>query len=187
MGIALFIILVGVPIIEIALFIEVGGAIGVWPTIAICIASALIGSFLVRVQGLQIVRQAQMKMERGEPPAAEMFHGVCLLLAGFLLITPGFFTDVLGILLLLPPVRVAIGALLWRHFEGRIRMHQAGGPSGAGPAGSGPGSVIDGEFEEVRGTHGASDAQPASGDRPRLAPDGGTPNPSSPWRNGGSS
>lgn len=194
MGLVLLVILIGVPILEIALFIQVGGIIGVWPTIAICIATAVAGSFLVRLQGLQIVRQAQAKMARNEPPAAEMFHGMCLLLAGFLLMTPGFFTDVLGILLLLPPVRIAIGALLWRQFEGRIRMHQAGGgptgggptgggPSGRGPKGRGPkgGVVIDGDFEEVDGRNTAG-GRKASADRPELPPADGKPNPSSPWR-----
>lgn len=181
MGFALFLILVGVPLVEIALFIEIGGAIGLWPTIAICIASAVAGSLLVRLQGLQIVRQAQAKMERNEPPAAEMFHGVCLLLAGFLLLTPGFFTDVLGLLLLIPPVRIAIGALLWRHFEGRIRMHRAGG---------GPGVVIDGDFEEVRrGQNGPGEGgrSPNTGaaKRPRLPREDGKSNPSSPWSDGG--
>lgn len=184
MGLVLLVILIGVPILEIALFIQVGGIIGVWPTIAICIATAVAGTFLVRLQGLQIVRQAQAKMARNEPPAAEMFHGMCLLLAGFLLMTPGFFTDFLGIMLLLPPVRIAIGALLWRQFEGRIRMHQAGGgPAGSGPRGRGSkgGVVIDGDFEEVDGGR-AGTGKGASPDRPGLPPTDGKPNPSSPWR-----
>jgi UPF0716 protein FxsA len=185
MGWVLFLILVGVPIVEIALFIEVGGAIGLWPTVAVCIATAAAGTLLVRLQGLQIVRRAQARMERNEPPAAEMFHGICLLLAGFLLLTPGFFTDAMGLLLLIPPVRVAIGALLWRHFEGRIHVQR----TGAGAAGRGPGNVIEGEFEEVDGGRsGGASRQPrrndAAGDQPRLPPEGGKPNPSSPWSGG---
>ncbi len=177
MGLVLLLIFVGIPIIEIALFIQVGGVIGVWPTIAICFATALAGSFLVRLQGLQIVRQAQEKMERNEPPAAEMFHGMCLLLAGFLLLTPGFFTDFIGILLLIPPIRVAMGALLWRHFETRVRMHRAG------PGGASGGTVIDGEFEEVDPDGGAGKG-PGRDRTPRLPPEGGRPNPDSPWRGG---
>ncbi|GAA0577087.1 FxsA family protein [Caenispirillum bisanense] len=96
---------IAVPIIEIAVFIQVGGLIGLWPTIAIVVATAFAGTFLLRQQGLATLGRAQEAMARGEMPLREVFDGACLLVAGVLLLTPGFVTDTVGLLLFLPPVR----------------------------------------------------------------------------------
>ncbi len=96
---------IALPIIEIATFIQVGDRIGLWPTIAAVIATALAGTLLLRHQGLATLRRAQEAMARGEAPLREVFDGACLLIAGVLLLVPGFVTDAVGLLLFLPPVR----------------------------------------------------------------------------------
>src|SRR3546814_8451455 len=89
---------IGMPLLEIAVFIQVGSAIGVWPTIALTVATTLAGSLLLRAQGLATLLRARAQMDKGELPAREMFEGVCLVLAGGLLTVPGFVTDTLGLL-----------------------------------------------------------------------------------------
>src|SRR3546814_4420041 len=76
---------IGMPLLEIAVFIQVGSAIGVWPTIALTVATTLAGSLLLRAQGLATLLRARAQMDKGELPAREMFEGVCLVLAGGLL------------------------------------------------------------------------------------------------------
>ncbi len=104
----LLVAFIAVPILEIALFIQVGGLIGLWPTLAIVILTALAGTALMRVQGLQALRRLQTAVERGENPVGPIAHGALILVAGVLLLTPGFFTDAVGLALLLPPVRAAL-------------------------------------------------------------------------------
>jgi len=104
----LFFLFVAVPIIEIALFIQVGGAIGLWPTLGIVVLTALVGTNLMRSQGISTLNRLQASLAQGENPADPMAQGAMILVAGVLLLTPGFFTDAVGFLLLLPPVRVAL-------------------------------------------------------------------------------
>lgn len=100
---------IGVPILEIAVFIKAGEIIGLWPTLAIVVLTAIIGAALLRAQGLATLARARHSLDRGEIPVEEVFTGLCLLVAGALLLTPGFVTDTLGFLLFAPPVRHAIG------------------------------------------------------------------------------
>ncbi|MCL4117172.1 UNVERIFIED_CONTAM: hypothetical protein GTU68_065020 [Idotea baltica] len=104
----LFLILVLVPIIEIALFIQVGGFLGLWPTLAIVILTAFAGTALLRSQGFAVMGQLQNSMAQGESPVTPIINGALILVAGVVLLTPGFFTDTVGILLLIPPIRAAI-------------------------------------------------------------------------------
>ena len=174
----IFLIFIAVPPIEIAIFIEVGGAIGVWPTVAIVLLTALLGATLLRVQGLATWRRAEEAMRRGEPPVAEMLDGVFLIAAALLMVTPGLFTDCVGFLLLIPPIRRAIGRFAARRIaaSSRFTVYRSGmgmGPDGLGPGGRGPapsrrGPVIEGEAEEIGG----------DADEPR----GSGPDPDSPWR-----
>lgn len=177
MGFILFGIFVVMPIIEIAVFIQAGELIGLWPTIAIVILTAILGTSLMRVQGLQTLARAQQELDRGEMPIGPLFDGVCILIAGILLLTPGFVTDTMGFLLLIPPLRRAIGAgvILKLMKSGKMRMsfganarqggHKPGGnPFGsAGPSSSGgrhrPGSgpIIDGDYEDLDQRNGNSD------------------------------
>lgn len=139
----LLIAFIGVPLLEIAIFIRVGGVIGLGWTLALVILTAIAGTVLLRQQGFQVLRRAQAQLDAGKAPVAEVFEGVCLLFAGALLLTPGFFTDVVGGLLLLPPVRT----LLFRRVRHRIEVELARRHAADRPPGE-P-EVIDVEFHEV--------------------------------------
>lgn len=114
----LFLILVAVPIIEIALFIQVGGAIGMWPTLLIVIATAFAGTVLLRSQGGATLQRLQGSLSTGTNPMDPIAHGALILVSGVLLLTPGFFTDAFGLSLLLPPVR----AFLIKWGASRMKM-----------------------------------------------------------------
>ncbi len=104
----LFLLFIGVPIIEIALFIQVGGVIGLWPTLAIVVLTAFLGTSLMRAQGIMTLNRLQEALATGGNPTDPMAQGAMILVAGVLLLTPGFFTDAIGFALLIPPVRVAL-------------------------------------------------------------------------------
>lgn len=101
----LFLLLLLVPLIEIALFIVIGGRIGVWPTIGIVVLTALAGAVMLRRQGLAALRSVQSRLMAGENPGRLLADGAMILVAGVLLLTPGFLTDTIGFLLLIPAVR----------------------------------------------------------------------------------
>jgi len=153
LGYIIFILLLGVPMVEIGVFIEVGGLIGLWPTIVVIFITAAIGTGLLRAQGLAVMYRAREAMSRGEMPMAQVFDGLCLLFAGALLLTPGFVTDAVGFLLFIPPLRVFLGRGIAAFAAKRGSVHtwsQGGGGVEAGPK-SGDASVIDGDFEDVTG------------------------------------
>jgi len=104
----LFALLIAVPIIEIALFIQVGGLIGLWPTLLIVVLTAIAGTMLLRQQGLATMQKLQDSVRNGQNPMDSIAHGALILVSGVLLLTPGFFTDAVGFLLLVPPVRIAL-------------------------------------------------------------------------------
>lgn len=101
----LLIAFIAVPIIEIALFLEVGGLIGTWPTIGIVLLTAIVGSYLMRIQGAMAMSSLQSSLQEMRDPTVPIANGAMILLAGALLVTPGFFTDAFGLSLLIPPVR----------------------------------------------------------------------------------
>ncbi|ABA59369.1 FxsA cytoplasmic membrane protein [Nitrosococcus oceani ATCC 19707] len=107
----LFIFFLTFPLIEIYLLIRVGSAVGAGWTVFLCIVTAMVGALLLRQQGFSTVSRVQASMARGQVPALEMLEGALLLVCGIFLLTPGFFTDTLGFLGLIPPVRRAF--LLW--------------------------------------------------------------------------
>lgn len=111
---------IGVPIVEIVVFIEAGDLIGLWPTIGVVIVTGIVGTALLRHQGFGVLRRLQARSQAGEAPLAELFEGVCLLIAGAFLLTPGFVTDSVGFLLFLPPVRWAIARWVLLRFQARI-------------------------------------------------------------------
>ncbi|MEW5728202.1 MAG: FxsA family protein [Pseudomonadota bacterium] len=138
-------VLIGLPVVEIALFVKSAQWIGVLPTIALAIAAGMAGVALVRRQGLETMFRARTQLDRGEFPVAEAFDGLCLAFAGALLFLPGFFSDVIALLLLLPPVRAALR--LW--LAGHVRtVVAAPGPSAQGPA-DGPPPVIEVDYRVV--------------------------------------
>jgi UPF0716 protein FxsA len=137
----LFLLLfVGIPLVELYLLIKVGAQIGAVPTIGLTVLTALIGGVLVRIQGFAVLSRVRDATERNEVPALEMLDGALLVVAGLVLLLPGFFTDALGFLLLVPPLRrLAVGRFV------QIVPHH--GPVGTG--GEGP-RVIEGEYRRDR-------------------------------------
>lgn len=101
----LLIILVCLPLIEIALFVMIGGEIGLWSTLALVIASSLAGLLVMRGQGTRSLMRLNESMEKGGDPTGPLAHGALIMIAGVLLLVPGFFTSSWGILLLIPPIR----------------------------------------------------------------------------------
>jgi UPF0716 protein FxsA len=97
-----------VPFVELFVLLQVGQAIGVLDTIALLVLVSLVGAWLVKREGLGVLRRAQQRAAAGAVPGRELVDGVLILFAGALLLTPGFVTDVVGILLLLPPVRAVL-------------------------------------------------------------------------------
>jgi len=122
-------LLIGIPIAEIATFIKVGNIIGLWPTIATIILTALAGAALIRHQGLKTLADAQTATQEGRMPIDAVVNGVFLLIAALLLLTPGFITDAVGFLLLWPPLRLSLAKWLWAQFKTTGNIHVARGHS----------------------------------------------------------
>lgn len=101
----LFLIFLSVPLVEIYLLIEIGGVIGAPATVFLVVFTAVLGALLLRQQGFYTLQKVQQQMSRGEMPAMAMLEGVCLVIGGVLLLTPGFITDFIGFLLLIGPTR----------------------------------------------------------------------------------
>ena len=118
----LFVLFIIIPVIEIAVIMQVGALLGIWPTVAIVILSAWLGAKYVRQQGLATLQSVQTKMAQGEMPSGEIVTGLMLLVAGVLLVTPGFVTDVFGLSLLVPSVRTALAKFVQKH----IKVNQLG-------------------------------------------------------------
>ena len=139
-----------VPIIEIGLFIKVGDFIGLWPTLLIVIFTAIIGTSLVRSQGIKVLAKLQKTFFTMQNPTEPLAHGAMILFAGALLLTPGFFTDAIGIFLLFPSfrtflVRKIILKFNVRNFAFGTSIHESNE------------DVIDGDFEEI-----SSEKKPSS-------------------------
>ena len=152
----LFLLLVGLVVLELTVMIEVGSVIGALPTVGLLILTAILGSSLVRSEGLKTLFSAQQKMQQGEMPGREVMGGMMLALAGLLLIIPGFVTDFFGILLLQPWLRnrladKLIGSNQFRMQMGGFQTRQQ--PFEAAPGDDRPGqpprggNTIEGEFE----------------------------------------
>jgi UPF0716 protein FxsA len=122
-GILALIFLV-VPFLELYVLLQVGHVVGVLNTIALLVAVSLVGGWLVKREGLGVLRRAQQQMHSGRVPGKELVDGVLILFAGALLLTPGFLTDVVGILLLLPPVRAGVRAWTRRWLAGRATLYR---------------------------------------------------------------
>lgn len=123
MGKALLWFLLLLPVLEIAVFIEVGSRIGAGVTVGLVVLSAVLGVLLLRRQGLSVLRKAQMAADRGELPVGAVFEGFCVAVGGILLIIPGFLTDTVAVLLLIPPLRNAIGLWLFERMRRKSGLH----------------------------------------------------------------
>ena len=117
----IFLLFIFVPIIEIAIFISIGSNIGVLNTIAIILVTALVGIFLVRRQGMNLLFNAQKNMMQGIMPTEEIKGGIFLLISGLLLVTPGFFTDCIGFAMFLRPVQNFVALKAKQYFQSRTR------------------------------------------------------------------
>jgi UPF0716 protein FxsA len=141
MAVTVLAIFIAIPIVEIAVFIQVGGWIGLWPTLALVVLTAIAGTWLLRLQGLAVLGSIRAQLERGQAPAAELFDGACLLVAGILLLTPGFVTDAFGLVLFVPAVRALLRRALARYIDVRHGAVPSGPPGGPG--------TIEGEAVEI--------------------------------------
>ncbi|MEJ6784163.1 FxsA family protein [Aminobacter sp. Piv2-1] len=111
-------LILALPLLEIAGFVVVGSEIGVLPTIGLVLLSAVVGSVLLRVQGFGVMTRIRNELDAGRDPSKELANGAMIVLAGILLLLPGFITDIIGILLFLPPVR----ELAWRFLRKRVHF-----------------------------------------------------------------
>lgn len=122
----LFLLFIAVPIVEIALFIKVGGLLGVWPTICIIILTAVLGTTLVKQQGLAVIQQIKNEVIKLNDPTEAIAHGALILISGVLLLTPGFFTDFIGFILMIPKVRTVIYFRIRSRFGLKGFSHKTG-------------------------------------------------------------
>ena len=142
----LFLAFIAVPLIEIGLFIQVGGAIGLWQTLFIVVFTAVLGTWMLRTQGVMALSNLQRSFSELRDPTEPLAHGAMILFSGALLLTPGFFTDTVGFLLLIPPVRTAV----IKYVRSRMKVQTFSTGQTANPHQRAPqGDVIDGEFHEV--------------------------------------
>ena len=160
-----FLLLV-VPIVEIAAFIAIGGKIGIFATLLMIFVTAVIGSILLRIQGLSLINQIQSEVAAGRVPGRALGDGAMILVAGILLLTPGVVTDSIGFLLFVPPVRTGI----WKFVSSRISVVTPG---------------MD-PFAEQRGRGQQNPNDPGGTiiDLDEADYSAGTPDPDSPWTKG---
>ena len=138
----LFALFILIPLLEIYLLIQVGSAIGALSTVVLVVFTAMLGALLLRHQGLYTYARVQQATARGELPTLAMLEGVVLLIAGAMLLTPGFFTDALGFLALIPPLR---RALILKVLERGVFVGPR--PPGPGSSQTPPGQrTIEGEY-----------------------------------------
>ncbi len=147
----LIVLFIVVPIAELYVIIQVGEAIGLWPTLALLLADALLGSFLLKHQGRGAWRRFNEALAQRRFPGKEVVDGLLIVVGGTLLLTPGFLSDIVGLLLLIPPTRAIVRGLLRRFTIGRfmvVGMPGARGP-GPGPKGETRDYDFDATAEEV--------------------------------------
>ncbi len=129
-----------VPIIEVAILVQVGGIIGFWPTLGLVVLTAVVGARLLKSQGRALLMAAQGRLERGELPLSELAQGLLIAVGGALLLTPGFATDAIGFACLMPGTRLAMGRAVQKWLEPRLVR------AGPAPHQGRDDSIIDGEF-----------------------------------------
>lgn len=156
------------PLAEIAGFVIVGKAVGLWATLALVVLSAAAGAVLLRIQGTGILRRISDESRNGGVPSRDLVHGAMVVIAAFLLMLPGFITGVLGLLLFIPPVR----DLAWTYLSRRIVILGSASPFGRGPQGDRPNG------ESPRPRKGGPVVDLDADDFQR------DPNPGSPWAGG---
>jgi UPF0716 protein FxsA len=154
------------PLLEIAVFVEVGSLIGTWQTVLLMLLSMLAGTALLRAQGQAVRERLNEAARRGQPPVGAAFDTFCVVAAAVLLIVPGFLTDALALALLIPPVRAFLGRWLFGVWVARAGVRFGETVSRAGPPAGARGDVIDGEFRTL------DEEESPPPPRPRLDPAG---------------
>ena len=139
----LFLVFTSVSLLEIFVLVKVGGFLGAWPTVLLVIITAFVGSVLVRSQGLQLVKQLQQRIAAGEMPGQQLIEGIMLIITGVLLVTPGFVTDLSGLLLLQPMIRANIAKFIIAN----VKFVSQGSMGGFTQSTKHDDSIIEGEFE----------------------------------------
>ena len=137
MPILVLALFIGLPLIEVWLLVEVGGRVGAWWTVALCVATAVAGAAVVRRQGRSTLLRVRTTLRQGRMPLGDLFTGACILAAGVMLLVPGFFSDATGFLLLVPFCRGLLGLVLGRFIHIAATQSRAGG------------RTIEGEWESV--------------------------------------
>ena len=148
MSLILLLLFVGIPVLEISMFISVGTVIGLGPTLAIVIATAIIGAVLVKKQGLKTLFSAQKNLRNNQLPIHEFFDGLILIVAGLFLITPGFVTDSIGLLLFLPQIKMFLKNIISNLLVARTAAGVYTNINNTEPIRP-TNPTIDGEFETV--------------------------------------
>ncbi len=151
MGPLLIVLFIIIPVFEIAVFITIGGTIGLWPTIVTIILTAFVGAFLLKKHGLATLFRAQSQFDQGQFPLEEIFEALCLVISAILLITPGFFTDSIGFLLFAPPLRAFLKKIASNTLIARSNIHVYT-DSAQNEQTNLNQEIIDGEFEEIKPT-----------------------------------
>ncbi len=173
MFIVLLLALLCVPLLELYVIIRVADGVGTGETILLLIAVSVVGAWMVRRSGLGVLNQIQTRLNRGELPAGELVDGLLILIAGALMLTPGFITDGVGLLLLFPPTRLVVRSLLVRRFAKKITV---GGwsaePGGHGGFGFGYSSGGDHRWPGGHGGFGADGSDVRDVDEVREVGDG---------------
>jgi UPF0716 protein FxsA len=141
------------PLLELYVIVQVGGHIGLLPTVALLIAVSAVGTSLIKREGIKVYREFVAAIQRGEEPAEQMVHGVCLLAAGVLMLAPGFISDIVSIALLVPPTRHLIVKLVLRRSSAKVTVIRA--------THSGPIVEIKGQ---IGGSHDIIDVDPHEGE-----------------------
>ena len=118
----LFVLFLVVPVAELAVVVTVGREIGIPETILLMVLMSAAGAFMAKRQGFRVVRAIRDRLNRGEVPGTELIDGLLILVAGVLMLTPGFLTDALALFLLVPPVRIGIRRVVRRSFERRVKL-----------------------------------------------------------------
>src|SRR2546421_1003228 len=147
--------LIALPVLELALLIKTGQAVGFWATLGMVVGAAVLGAVIMSRQGMSVARRTREAIAQGRPPVGPVLDGAFLLLAGALLITPGFISDLLGLALLVPPIRRKVGRWCVRRLVERahvqIKVHEARSRGEPGPPGEDrvAGPVIEGDSERL--------------------------------------
>lgn len=146
----LFLVFITVSLLEIFVLLKVGSFLGAWPTVGLVVVTAVMGSALVRSQGIELVKQLQQRIAQGEMPGVQLIEGGILLFAGVLLITPGFVTDFCGLLLLQPAIRGRLAKAIVANLKLNTGAPISGysqPPSGSFTRENRDKNIIEGEFE----------------------------------------